>query len=144
MEGGLKLLERERRLVASKPSTSVMTADGGRLFLDHRDGVGQDFSVACLLCFQVVAELGRVALWIPGNSLTDDLYSGDAANLATRYSGCAMTKAHEGRREAPVSLDLSTIQNSLAERRRCLEVTALAKLSVLFHVTRAVWSKEVM
>lgn len=67
MESGLKRLERQGWLVAAKPSTSVMTAEGGRLFLDHSDGAGQDFSVACLLylpgsCFQVVAELGRVAL----------------------------------------------------------------------------------
>lgn len=112
MERGLKRLERWRRLVASKPSTSVLTAREED-FLDHSDGEGQDFSVACLFylpgsCFPVVVELGGVAPWILGKSLTDDLYSGDAANLATRYSGCVMTSTHERRREAPVSPNLST------------------------------------
>lgn len=131
MERGLKRLERWRRLVASKPSTSVLTAREED-FLDHSDGEGQDFSVVCLFylpgsCFPVVVELGRVAPWILGKSLTDDLYSGDAANLATRYSGCVMTSTHERRREAPVSPNLSTCQNSLAERRHPLQVITLGQ-----------------
>lgn len=61
----------------------------------------------------------------------DDLRSGDAANLATQYSGCAMTRAHEGRRKAPVSPNQRTIQNSLAERRRPLAVTALGQRGIM-------------
>lgn len=81
--------------------------------MEDRDGGRQEFSVVWLfICppgptFHTAAELNRAALWIPMKALTDDLYSGDAANLAIRYSDCAVTELTraEGRlRFLPISV----------------------------------------